>query len=899
MLMALALPGRVSGQDVTPEGGAFARLASSGWVTVRSARVPPLQRTITLDLNQVTVRQAIGEIARRGHFPIGYGDDVVHTKARVSLKAEGLTIAEALTAALQGTGLEAYVSLVSGAVVVRAAPPQVAPAQAGSIAGRVTDAKTQTALAGATVSVSGTNRSVTTGSDGRYRLADVAPGTYTVRARYIGYAPGSVAVTVTADQEATADFTLARSVQKLDEVVTTGTVVESQVKTLPSPITVIKAEDIQRLGITRTDQIFRGSVPGAVALDDGQSDGYPAIAFRGGTDFNQSVNNAPYKVYIDGVEIAYNNVISQLDPSMIERIEIVRGPQASTIYGSGAIIGVIQVFTKKGGTAGGPPMVNAKAGLGFLKSQWADGSTTRQEYSLSATGGDRSLSYNLGGSLTELGAWVPEYQSTSRALFGSARKLAGPLTVEVSANYSDRRYDSRPVDPFTVQQVQAGRWNTGFNGFYTAPFYPDITRLEGTTGLNLIYQTAPWWEQRLTLGYDAFTNPRDQTAPRNWFPGDTLRPFSEFQTTRASLVYNTTLTARPSELVRASLTLGFDGQNSKERIISGSRDAEGLFVGDVFARRSDFTNRGYYAQGQIALREQLFLTAGLRADDNSNFGGDYGTAIAPRFGAAYTQEVGAATLKFRGSWGKAIMPPFSYQKNASKGTFDEQLANPDLGPQTQSGFDVGAELYAGAVGLQATYYDQRVEGVISSVTVSDPGALIPQFVFRNLGRIRNKGWEFQGTARHGVLSLLATYSIFNSTAEELVPGGLGTDRGQYLPGDRLLAIPRSSGGLTLSYSRGRTQATVGGTYIGSFRNYDYVSANDAQFGGGTFTQWRDYIIDYPAFTKWNLSVSQGLRGQLGIFARAENLFDSQASETYNTAAVYGRLVVAGFTWGAR
>jgi outer membrane receptor protein involved in Fe transport len=860
-------------------------------------RTAVLNQRLALDLDGVTVKAALEEIIARSALRLVYRDELLPAGPRVHLRASEITVASALAAVLLDAQVDVGFERGGGAVLVRRSSDGRPPA--GTIVGRTTDAKAGTALVGATVVIEGTSRSAVSGTDGRYRITDVPPGTYTVRARYIGFAPGIASVTVTADQDVTADFALAKSVQRLDEVVTTGTVVESQVKTLPSPITVIKADDIERLGIRRVDDLFRGQIPGALKLDSGAGDGYPAIAFRGASDFSQSLGNEPYKVYVDGVEVAYGNVISQMDAGLIDRVEIVRGPQASTIYGSGAIVGVIQIFTKKGEAGVGKPRVKASAAAGGLSSQWADNWTLQQDYSADVTGSLPSVSYHLGGSYQSLGEWVPEYRSKDRSMYAGARTVSGPLAVEISGNYSDRLYNSSPITPYVLQQIRSGRWDTGFNAFYTTPFNPDIDRKSGTLGTTVELHTTPWWEQRLTIGYNAYDNPRSVTAPRFFVPSDSLFGFSEFLTTRASLSYNTTLTARPTDLLRTSLTLGIDGFNAKERISSGNQDSIGTFVGSTFIRRSDYTNRGYYAQAQIGVAERVYLTGGIRADDNSNFGADYGLSVAPRVGLAVTQPIGTGSIKLRGSWGKAIEAPLPYQRSASQGVFDIQLANDQLGPETQQGFDAGVELDYGRVSLQGTYYAQHIDGVISSVTIGDPNAPVPSFQFLNLGRISNKGLELEGTLRAAPFAVSANFTVFDSHAEELTPSATGTDQGQYLPGDRLLAIPRNSGGLSLSYGARRTAATVSLTYVGSFRNYDYIALDDARYGSGTFTNYRDYIIDYPAFVKGNLRVSQGLTDQWGVFARVDNLWDSQSSEISNTTPVLGRLVMLGASMDIR
>src|SRR5207244_5051475 len=126
----------------------------------------------------------------------------------------------------------------------------------------------------------------------------------------------------------------------------TGTVVPTERKAIPTPISVVTSEDIERLNLQRVDQVFRGTVPGAIAWEQGPgNDYYSSVAVRGAS----ALSIVPsVKTFIDGVEVAYPNGIATIDPNSIDRIEITRGPQASTLYGAGALSGVMQIFTKKG-----------------------------------------------------------------------------------------------------------------------------------------------------------------------------------------------------------------------------------------------------------------------------------------------------------------------------------------------------------------------------------------------------------------------------------------------------------------------------------------------------------------------------------------------------------------------
>ena len=88
-----------------------------------------------------------------------------------------------------------------------------------------------------------------------------------------------------------------------------------------------------------------------------------------------------------------------------------------------------------------------------------------------------------------------------------------------------------------------------------------------------------------------------------------------------------------------------------------------------------------FAQFQLDLRESVYLTAGLRGDDNSNFGDELGTPLLPRVGLSVVREVGGATIKARVAYGEAFRAP---QFGASTGVVTSTgitLSNPSLAPE--------------------------------------------------------------------------------------------------------------------------------------------------------------------------------------------------------------------------
>lgn len=863
-----------------------------------SAAQPAALGRVTLEVTRAPLHTMLDEIARQSGANLYYSRSVVPLARLVSLSVHDATPVAALEAVLTGTGVAVREWSATQIVLAPAERSRAHPApQLGTVHGHVLDAKTKAGVPAARVTIDGTSLGATTGDDGAFRIQAVPAGAHTITVRRIGYEPVTQPVQVGADQDLTVDITIAESAKMLDQVVVTGTVAPTEERALPTPISVVSSADITRLGVTDVSKIFRGLVPGAVTMDDGSHDGYPALTLRGGSNFSQSYSDPPVKIYVDGVEMAYTGGLTQIDPSTIDHIEITRGPQASTLYGAGAIVGVIQIFTKKGTAGLSHPQIEVKASAGGQQSRWAN-TALYQDHSVGVTGGNTDLSYNGRISYTSTGAWLPEYKSQRAVYSGSLGTTIGRVDLQLSGQFSHRIYDAPPLDPPFIDQVRSGAWQTGANAYYTQPWYPDVTRNEGTYGANLTYRATRWWTNRLTLGFDGYDNPRGLTHPRLTTPADTLRAYSEFHRSRASVGYSGTMEARLSPSLASTLTFGVDHWQTHEVAVSTQERGDGTFIpGGTFIKYL-YGNTGLFAQEQVAVANAVFLTAGVRGDRNDNFGGDYGTAVAPRFGVSYAGNLApSVTFKVRSSYGTAIQPPLPIQKNGNTLNLPNglQLANPQLGPQKQSGYDAGAELYFGEhSSLQATYYNQRVSDLISLRILSTPGAVPSVSQYANLGAIRNTGWEFEGRTSIGRLDLTATYSIFNSTVQRLDSGALGDNMSQYHLGDRLLLIPRSSGGLNASFAAAGIQASAGLTYMGSFRNYDMIAYYTSVLGSNpSGLPARTYIINYPSGIKLNAQISHDFSRSISAFVRVDNLTDSYRFEVYNISAVLGRLTVVG------
>jgi TonB-dependent SusC/RagA subfamily outer membrane receptor len=371
------------GADATRTGPRFlVALASSPSRTapLDLERSPALGRRIALDLRDVSATDALAAIAQRSGVRLVYTEDILARAGRVTLQAESITTAAALTDVLVGAGVDLVFSADGEqAVLVRSAQP--ARRQLGTIVGRVIDARSREGIPGAAVRIEGGNQGAMTGEDGAYRIANVAPATYTVSARRIGYAAARVQVTVVADQEVTADFALEAAATSLDQVVVTGTAGAEQRRSIGNAVAAVSAPEVlAKSASPNLGALLNARAPGVVVVpNSGRLGAGPNIQIRGRSSL--SLDNSPL-IYIDGVRVN-NDVgtgpgqqgygsqnadvagrLNDISPEDIESIEIIKGPAAATIYATEAANGVIQIITKKGQT--GKPRITAQVQTGAL-----------------------------------------------------------------------------------------------------------------------------------------------------------------------------------------------------------------------------------------------------------------------------------------------------------------------------------------------------------------------------------------------------------------------------------------------------------------------------------------------------------------------------------------------------
>jgi len=229
-------------------------------------------------------------------------------------------------------------------------------AQEGSVSGRVTDAQTGDPLVGANVLVVGTNLGAATDINGEYAISRVPSGAQRLNANYIGFASSSANVDIPVDGNATSDFGLSVAALNLNEVVVTGAGTAVEKSKIGNSVGVVNMSALEDAPITNFSDILQGREKGVVMLPNGGLNGEGAqIRIRGTSTLSQS--NEPV-IYLDGVRLDNTmgasfgggtpSRLDEINPDAIERVEILKGAAAASLYGTQAANGIIQIFTKQG-----------------------------------------------------------------------------------------------------------------------------------------------------------------------------------------------------------------------------------------------------------------------------------------------------------------------------------------------------------------------------------------------------------------------------------------------------------------------------------------------------------------------------------------------------------------------
>lgn len=445
---------------------------------------------------------------------------------------------------------------------------------------------------------------------------------------------------------------LAAAEAELGNVVVTATRQQQRADEALSSIDVIGREEIERSGHSTLIELLAAQ-PGIQVSSSGGPGANTGVFIRG-------ANSGHTLVLIDGMRVGSATTgqpsLEVIPPELIERIEILRGP-ASALYGSDAIGGVIQIFTRKGREGFFP---SARVGVG-----------TERTYSLGATlaGGADRLRYSVAAGRDRTDGFDARPDSASVA----DRDRDGFRNDYVSASASLGLRDDDELG-LTLFHSEGRNW---FDA--DQPFNSHVDKGLDSAGVYLRNKLTDAWISTLRFGYS-----EDRSHTRS-----TPAPADRFDTEQTQFMWQNDVAVGGGSLLAAYEYL-------EQRI-----DTTGTFERD--RRRVNSALLGW--GGQFG-KHHLQINA--RHDDNSQFGGKstgllaYGYQILPEW-------------RVRGSVGTAFKAPtFNdlYFPLACFPPFGCFGGNPDLKPEESLNREMGVVWERDRLRMHATYYDNRVENLI-------------------------------------------------------------------------------------------------------------------------------------------------------------------------------------------
>lgn len=539
-------------------------------------------------------------------------------------------------------------------------------------------------------------------------------------------------------------------------IVVTATRTGTPPEQVASDVSVVTREEIETRRHADALDALR-DLPGVAVAQSGAHGGVGSVFLRG----------APAEhtlVLVDGVEVndpsapsaAYD--FAHLAIENVERIEVAKGPR-SPLYGSAAMGGVIQVFTRSpGGSPGGSLTVEGGAFATWRTAASATGGTGPVRYAATAT-----------HRRTDGISAADERFGNDEADGDRTTSLSGTLDWSVTEALGMRvvargRRSETDLD-------QEGR--RGDDPNYRTDGEEASARVEATL------RTGEEW--RHTLAIDVARNHRETVDATDPERPDTHSE-SEFEGGRWTAEWVARGTAGPGVLIG-----GIEWERERAEASFAGAGPFGSFEGGL--PRAEARTVGGFAQHQAAFADRLFVAAGARFDHHDEFGAAVTWRVAP------TLSFPATGTRLKATLGTGFKAPTLTH------LYDPLFGDPGLDAEESLGWDAGVEqdLAAGRVRLGATVFGNDFEDLVAF----DAGG------YRNVSAATTRGLEATASAwPTDRIRVTASYTFTDAEDEDT--------------GEALLRRPRHAADLDLTGRFGSGgDASVGARWVGERDDLDF------------------------------------------------------------------------------
>ena len=595
---------------------------------------------------------------------------------------------------------------------------------------------------------------------------------------------------------------------------TDATALGVPIETIGNAVTVITGEDLRRQQVRSAADALRG-LPGVAVNRQGGVGSFTQVRIRG-AEGNHTL------VLIDGIEA--NNTtdgefdFSNLSAEDIERIEVIRGPMSS-LHGSNAVGGVINIITRRGA---GPMTASLQLETGSFATNdivaRLSGGNDRANLSISAQR-RRTDGFNIAPTGDE-----KDGSELNTLSLRAGVKLMENMALDVVLRNMEKRADR---DAFGDFSAPPGSFAQAFDDRSTLANHVFLA------GANL-----KWDMLSGALSHEFRANHNGTTTQdrdRTFFSESKNISMTDTFAYAGTYRFDT-----PAIWAKHSLSALVERQDEQFT-------PEGTFADGRTRERGRLSYAGEWRGG---FADRLYLTAGIRHDDNEEFRDTTTWRLAASLPLS---ELG---IRPHASVGTAVKLPTMFEQFGIDQFFSP---NPDLKPEKSFGWDAGIEftLPGGRTTLDVTYFHadltDKIDGFVA-IPNTQPG----RFTADNLaGTSIREGVEIAARVKLASnLSWGAAYTFTNARDPD---------------GQEEVRRPPHSARTDLGYTfaDGRGSANLGVIYNGRMEDLAFLIPTFAQRHVGLDPYW---VI--------NAAASYKLQPGVELFARVENLLDEKYQETF-------------------
>lgn len=535
-----------------------------------------------------------------------------------------------------------------------------------TLSGRVVDHLSEP-LPGASVYIYGTNIGTSADRNGYYTLKGVSEGTNSLRTSFTGFKKYREDIEVTRNLT-DVDIQLEETTGTLGEVVVTGTGTPHHIKTAPVPTELYTRKEIERISAPNAQQLLATISP---------SFDFTPNAMGSNIQLN-GLGNDYITILIDGKRMSGDvggmNDLNRINTADIERIEVVKGA-SSSLYGSDAIGGVINIITKQN-----------KQKISFVNNSYASNYNLSQDNILGFN--VRKISGKTHFSYQKTDGWQNyPYELDDDSLVASDR-----MTQDAYHNYTfDQSLNYKATDKLTL---------SGFVSIYTKDVQtPTTVKKYGYLYNDLTYDLSAEYllnkTDRIFASFhsDLFTYSYKYNQDYKDYPEDTV--------------------VEQNQQLRNDANIKYLKHFSRENVLTVGAEYVGqkyVSEGRVEGGEATVFTASLYAQDEHTFFDALDLVGGLRFVYHEEFG----PVVTPKLSLLYKMN----HLNFRASYSRGFKAPtlkelyYYYEKRGSL-----YLGNTDLDPQTSNYYNVGVDYHNEFISCNVSAYINQVDGLIAYETI--------------------------------------------------------------------------------------------------------------------------------------------------------------------------------------